>query len=42
MDEVKELLLVWSIALVLMAVGIGVAQYATDEPHPTVEAGARR
>ena len=40
MDEVKELLLVWTIALVLMATGIAVAQYATDEPHLAVDAGA--
>lgn len=42
MGEVKELLLVWTIALVLMATGIGVAQYATDEAHLTGEAGVLR
>lgn len=42
MDEVKELLLVWTIALALMVTGIGVAQYATDETHLTTEAGFLR
>ena len=42
MDEVKELLLVWTIALALMATGIGVAQFATDETHRTVETGILR
>lgn len=42
MDEVKELLLVWTIALALMGAGIGVAQYATDETHRTVEAVVQR
>lgn len=42
MGEVKELLLVWTIALVLMATGIGVAQYATDDERLTGEAGVLR
>ncbi len=42
MDEVKELLLVWTIALVLMAIGIGVAQYATGETHPAAVASIPR
>lgn len=42
MDEVKELLLVWTIALALMAAGIGVAHFATDEAHLTVEARGLR
>jgi len=42
MDEVKELLLVWTIALALMATGIGVAQFATDEAHRPVQSGVLR
>lgn len=42
MDEMKELLLVWTIALVLMVTGVGVAQYATDDAHPPAESGVRR
>jgi hypothetical protein len=29
MDELKEMILVWAIALALMATGVGVAHYAT-------------
>lgn len=42
MDEVKELLMVWTIALALMVTGIGVAQYATDETNLTTQTGVLR
>ncbi len=41
MDEFKELVLVWMIALTLMVAGVAVAHYATDEPQLSVEVGTR-
>jgi len=42
MDEMKELLLVWTIALLLMLAGIGIAQYATREPQFALESAGSR
>lgn len=38
----KELLLVWAIALVLMLAGIGIARYATREPPFALESVGSR
>lgn len=38
----KELLLVWTIALVLMLAGVGIAQYATQEPQYALESASLR
>jgi len=41
MDELRELALVWAIALALMVAGVAVAHYATDESHLPVAAGTK-
>ncbi len=41
MDEFRELVLVWTIALTLMVTGVAVAHYSTEEPHLPVAGGAK-
>jgi hypothetical protein len=36
MDEFRELVLVWTIALTLMVTGVAVAHYSTEEPQLSV------
>jgi len=33
MDDLKEIAVAWGIALVLLAVGVGVAEYSARQPH---------
>ena len=33
MDDLKELAVAWGLALVLLAVGIGIAEFETRQPH---------
>ncbi|MCA3261269.1 MAG: hypothetical protein ING44_04960 [Telmatospirillum sp.] len=33
MDDLKEIAVAWGIALVLLAVGVGVAEFSARQPH---------
>ncbi len=33
MDDLKEIAVAWGLALVLLAVGVGIAEFETRQPH---------
>jgi hypothetical protein len=34
MDDLKEIAVAWGLALVLLGVGVGIAEFETRQPHP--------